>query len=95
MRPHPHQRQHGLLPNAPACSTRRCPAAQVTDARELAGRLFVSVYMGTVNSGEETRGRAARLAAQIGARWRRRRRRSLALLLALRFVALHRLLRRI
>jgi hypothetical protein len=46
----------------------RLALLQVDDARELASRLFVTVYMGTVNSGEETRCRAARLAGQIGAR---------------------------
>ncbi|KAK9793458.1 hypothetical protein WJX73_010827 [Symbiochloris irregularis] len=38
-----------------------------SSAEELAGRLLTTVYMGTVNSSTTTRGRAARLAAQIGA----------------------------
>ena len=36
------------------------------DPRELCGRVFVTVYMGTENSSVETRSRAALLASQIG-----------------------------
>ena len=36
-------------------------------ARELAKRLFITVYMGTVNSSIETQTRAAKLAEQVGA----------------------------
>lgn len=36
-------------------------------AQELASRIFTTVYMGTVNSSRETRDRATRLAAQVGA----------------------------
>lgn len=35
--------------------------------QDLVARIFHTVYMGTVNSGKETRSRAARLASQIGA----------------------------
>ncbi|KAI8470126.1 MAG: glutamine-dependent NAD(+) synthetase with GAT domain-containing protein [Monoraphidium minutum] len=35
-------------------------------ARELAGRLFTTVYMGSANSSKETRDRAALLASQVG-----------------------------
>lgn len=38
----------------------------VGDARDLAGRLFATAYLGTVNSSAETRGRAAALAGQVG-----------------------------
>lgn len=38
----------------------------VKDPRELAGRLFTTVYMGSVNSSKETRDRAALLASQVG-----------------------------
>ncbi|CAG9462919.1 unnamed protein product [Pedinophyceae sp. YPF-701] len=38
----------------------------VDDARELARRVFVTVYMGTENSSAETRNRAAALAGEIG-----------------------------
>ncbi|EDO26927.1 predicted protein, partial [Nematostella vectensis] len=37
-----------------------------TDPRELANRIFVTCYMGTENSSEETRKRAANLADEIG-----------------------------
>ena len=37
-----------------------------SDPRELAGRLLVTCYMGTVNSSVETYTRAANLAQQIG-----------------------------
>ncbi|CAN6180172.1 unnamed protein product [Urochloa humidicola] len=37
-----------------------------TDSRELAKRLFYTVYMGTENSSEDTRSRAKRLAEEIG-----------------------------
>jgi len=37
-----------------------------TDPRELCKRIFVTCYMGTENSSEETRSRAANIAAQIG-----------------------------
>jgi NAD+ synthase (glutamine-hydrolysing) len=37
-----------------------------TDSRELAKRLFYTVYMGTENSSEDTRSRAKRLADEIG-----------------------------
>lgn len=40
----------------------------VGTAHELAGRLLTTVYMGTVNSGKETRDRAASLAQQV-CRW--------------------------
>jgi len=36
------------------------------DAKELCGRLFVTCYMGSVNSSKETKQRAAELAKQIG-----------------------------
>lgn len=39
---------------------------EVTDAKELAGRIFATVYMGTVNSSGETRARAKQLAREIG-----------------------------
>jgi hypothetical protein len=57
----------GHLASASSCPMLADAAPQVADAQELANRIFVTVYMGTVNSGEETRGRAKRLAAQIGA----------------------------
>lgn len=41
--------------------------AQVQTAEQLAHHLLTTVYMGTVNSSEETRTRARRLAAEIGA----------------------------
>ncbi|KAM3346793.1 hypothetical protein ACQJBY_021021 [Aegilops geniculata] len=37
-----------------------------TDSRELAKRLFYTVYMGTENSSEDTRSRAKRLGEEIG-----------------------------
>ena len=37
-----------------------------TDPRELANRIFVTCYMGTENSSEETRMRASNLAEEIG-----------------------------
>ena len=36
------------------------------DPKELAGRIFVTCYMGTENSSEETRKRASDLAEEIG-----------------------------
>ena len=42
------------------------PGYSPTDAKELANRIFVTVYMGTKNSSTETRNRAALLAQQIG-----------------------------
>lgn len=36
------------------------------DPQELCGRVFTTCYMGTENSSEETKGRAAELAKQIG-----------------------------
>ena len=36
------------------------------DPKELAGRIFVTCYMGTENSSEETRKRASDLADEIG-----------------------------
>jgi len=41
--------------------------AQVQTAEQLANHLLTTVYMGTVNSSEETRTRARRLAVEIGA----------------------------
>lgn len=41
--------------------------AQVQTAEQLAHQLLTTVYMGTVNSSEETRTRAGRLAGEIGA----------------------------
>jgi NAD+ synthase (glutamine-hydrolysing) len=43
------------------------PTETPTDAKDLAKRIFFTCYMGTKNSSEETRSRAAALAAQIGA----------------------------
>ena len=40
---------------------------KVGSAQELAHRIFTTVYMGTVNSGSETKDRARNLAKQIGA----------------------------
>lgn len=40
---------------------------EVGSAQDLAKRIFLTVYMGTVNSGSETRSRAKGLAKQIGA----------------------------
>ena len=37
-----------------------------TDPRELANRIFVTCYMGTENSSEETKKRAANLSEEIG-----------------------------
>lgn len=37
-----------------------------TDPKELASRIFVTCYMGTENSSEETRKRASNLAEEIG-----------------------------
>lgn len=37
-----------------------------SDPSELAGKLFTTCYMGTENSSEDTRSRAAELAGQIG-----------------------------
>ena len=37
-----------------------------TDPKEFAGRIFVTCYMGTENSSEETRKRASNLAEEIG-----------------------------
>jgi NAD+ synthase (glutamine-hydrolysing) len=37
-----------------------------TKAQELCGRLFVTCYMGSENSSQETKTRALRLAEQIG-----------------------------
>ena len=37
-----------------------------TDPKELASRIFVTCYMGTENSSEETRKRASDLADEIG-----------------------------
>lgn len=42
------------------------PSYKPTDAKEMCGRVFVTVYMGTKNSSKETRDRAALLARQIG-----------------------------
>ena len=42
------------------------PGYSPMDAKELANRIFVTVYMGTKNSSTETRQRAALLAQQIG-----------------------------
>ena len=43
------------------------PSAPVTDARQLAQAVLTTVYMGTVNSSQATRRRAARLAQDVGA----------------------------
>ncbi len=40
---------------------------QPTDAKALAARVLSTVYMGTENSGDDTRRRAAALASEIGA----------------------------
>lgn len=40
---------------------------KIGTAQELANRIFTTVYMGTVNSGSETKNRAKNLAKQIGA----------------------------
>jgi len=40
---------------------------QVGSAKEFAGRVFTTAYMGTQNSSAETRRRAATLAAEVGA----------------------------
>ena len=45
----------------------RADLAAVSTPKMLAGRLLTTVYMGTVNSSDETRGRARRLAEEIGA----------------------------
>ena len=37
-----------------------------TNPKEFAGRIFVTCYMGTENSSEETRKRASNLAEEIG-----------------------------
>lgn len=37
-----------------------------TDPQDLAGKLFTTCYMGTENSSQETRSRAAELAKEIG-----------------------------
>jgi len=42
------------------------PGYHPKDPKELCNRIFVTVYMGTKNSSEETRNRAALLASQIG-----------------------------
>lgn len=42
------------------------PEEVVSDARDLASRIFVTVYMGTENSSAETKERAKTLAAEIG-----------------------------
>ena len=42
------------------------PSYKPSDPKELANRIFVTVYMGTKNSSMETRNRAALLAKQIG-----------------------------
>ena len=43
------------------------PSAPVTDARQLAQAILTTVYMGTVNSSQATRRRAAHLAQDVGA----------------------------
>ncbi len=43
------------------------PPPPLPDAKALASRVLSTVYMGTVNSGGDTRRRAAALAAEIGA----------------------------
>ena len=40
-------------------------SAQVKSPQQLAGRLLTTVYMGTVNSSQETKDRAASLARQV------------------------------
>ena len=40
---------------------------KIGTAQDLANRIFTTVYMGTVNSGSETKKRARNLAKQIGA----------------------------
>lgn len=42
------------------------PDEPITDAADLAGRLFHTVYMGTANSSGDTRARSKALAAQVG-----------------------------
>merc|ERR1719346_505885 len=42
------------------------PGYTPTDPKELCNRIFVTLYMGTKNSSEETKNRAALLASQIG-----------------------------
>ena len=42
------------------------PAYVPNDPRELCNRLFITCYMGTVNSSAETRQRAEALSSQIG-----------------------------
>ncbi len=42
------------------------PSYTPKEPKELCGRIFVTCYMGSANSSEETRGRAAALAEQIG-----------------------------
>jgi len=42
------------------------PAYVPSDPRELCNRLFITCYMGTVNSSAETRQRADSLSSQIG-----------------------------
>ena len=44
----------------------RDPSYVPTDPKELCNRIFVTCYMGTVNSSTETRDRAAKLAQEIG-----------------------------
>jgi len=43
------------------------PGSPVPDAKALASRVLSTLYMGTANSGEETRSRAGTLASEIGA----------------------------
>lgn len=43
------------------------PSYTPADPRELCGRIFVTCYMATENSSQETRARAAAVASQIGA----------------------------
>ena len=42
-------------------------SARVESPQQLAGRLLTTVYMGTVNSSQETKDRAASLARQVAA----------------------------
>ena len=42
------------------------PGYHPEDPKELCNRIFVTVYMGTKNSSEETKSRAALLGSQIG-----------------------------
>lgn len=47
-------------------SVTRDPQFTPKNAKELANRIFFTCYMGTTNSSQETRDRAAKLADQIG-----------------------------